>query len=244
MSIFRKLLIPFLLLVVLAALGITLSRYASLEWLLQNDRWLRNTITARPFSACMTAFVVYLVLSLIPGTAGKSIILGWLFGLVTGVLIVNLALVSASMVSFLVCRHYLQAEVQSRFGLYLRPIQKRMEADGVLFLLTLRLAHAPFTLMNYAAGAGTAVPLRTFWWTTHLGLLPGNIVFVYAGTRLPTLDELAEKGPLHILDWPMVAALAATVVLPWLAKKLIHRGGTARQSAQQLPSDGTQDSAC
>ncbi|MEZ6132938.1 MAG: VTT domain-containing protein [Planctomycetaceae bacterium] len=234
-TLFTQLRIPLLIVVLLAIIALVASRYASLDWLVENDRWLRNTIRAKPVTTGVIAFFIYLLLSLFPGFAGKSIVLGWLFGLVTGVVIVNLALVSAALVAFLLCRHYLKDAVEARFGFYLRPIQQRMDHDGAMYLLTLRLAHMPFSWMNYAAGAGTHVPFRTFWWTTQIGVLPGNLVFVYAGTRLPTLQELIHAGPLHLLDGPMIAALAGTMFLPWLARKAMRRISRSDGTAQQLP---------
>lgn len=243
LSLGKRLFLPVLIVTALLALGFIASRYASLDWLVENDKWLRETIRAQPVASWMAGFVAYLGLSLIPGTTGKSIILGWLFGLVAGVVIVNVALTAAATITFLLCRHYLQAAVQARFGFYLRPIQKHMERDGVLYLLTLRFAHAPFSFLNYAAGAGTQVSLFTFWWTTHLGLLPGNIVFVYAGTRLPTLQEIILHGPLSLLDGPLLAALAATVVLPYLGRKLVRLFPSVRHKEPQVLPPDSGDSA-
>jgi uncharacterized membrane protein YdjX (TVP38/TMEM64 family) len=118
-----------------------------------------------------------------------------------------------------------------------------MNDDGAFYLLTLRLAHAPFSIMNYAAGAGTDVPLRTFWWTTQFGLLPGNIVFVFAGTRLPDLEVLVKQGPLLLLDGPLIVALAATVFLPWFARKLIRVFSPPRTSKPSLPDQTAADDA-
>ncbi|MEJ7594861.1 MAG: VTT domain-containing protein [Planctomycetaceae bacterium] len=219
----------------MAILSILASRHTSLDSLVHNERWLRTVIVANPFKSHIIVFFVYLLVSLVPGTAGKSIVLGWLFGLFSGVIIVNTALVAAAMTTFLLCRHYLQSVVRARFGPYLVPIQRRMKDDGALYLLTLRLAHAPFSIMNYAAGAGTDVPLTTFWWTTQLGLLPGNIVFVFAGTKLPSLEALVHRGPLSLLDGPLIAALSATFFLPWLARKLLQLMSPARNTALPLP---------
>ena len=224
-----------LIVLLMAVISILASRYTSLDWFVHNERWLRTTIEANPFKSHIIVFFVYLLMSLVPGTAGKSIVLGWLFGLFAGVIIVNCALVAAAITTFLLCRHYLQPVVEARFGPYLRPIQHRMKHDGALYLLTLRLAHAPFSIMNYAAGAGTDVPFRTFWWTTQLGLLPGNVVFVFAGTRLPSLESLVRRGPVSLLDGPMIAALAGTVFLPWLARKMIHLISPRRNTEQLFP---------
>ncbi|MBC7965421.1 MAG: TVP38/TMEM64 family protein [Fuerstia sp.] len=239
----RRLRLPILIIVLMAVVAVLASRHTSLDWFVQNEQWLRAAIKANPVKSHIIVFFAYLIVSLVPGMAGKSIVLGWLFGLISGVLIVNIALVAAAITTFLLCRYYLQSVVQARFGPYLDPIQQRMKDDGAFYLLTLRLAHAPFSIMNYAAGAGTAVPLWTFWWTTQLGLLPGNIVFVFAGTRLPGLDVLVKRGPLSLLDGPLIAALAATVVLPWLARKLIQIMSPTRSTAQQLPDQIAGDDA-
>ncbi len=231
----RRLRLPILIVLLMAIISVLASRYTSLDWFVHNERWLRGVIEANPFKSHIIVFFVYLLVSLVPGTAGKSILLGWLLGLLSGVIIVNTALVAAAMTTFLLCRHYLQSVVRARFGPYLEPIQRRMRDDGALYLLTLRLAHAPFSIMNYAAGAGTDVPLTTFWWTTQLGLLPGNIVFVFAGTRLPSLEALIHRGPLSLLDGPLIAALSATVFLPWLARKLMQLMSPSRSTALPLP---------
>jgi uncharacterized membrane protein YdjX (TVP38/TMEM64 family) len=237
----NRLLISLLLVLMLAILAVLASRYSSLDWFVRNDRWLRTTIQSRPFQASMIAFAAYMLLSLVPGLAGKSIVVGWLFGMVKGVVIVNVALVTAGIIAFLLSRHFLKSAVQSRFGVYLRAIQKRVEQDGAMYLLTLRLAHAPFSFLNYAAGAATDIPVRTFWWTTQVGLLPGNLVFVYAGTRLPTLEELVASGPLSLLDGPLIAALSGTVFVPWLVRRLLRLLPSAGGPARQLPEAKTTD---
>jgi uncharacterized membrane protein YdjX (TVP38/TMEM64 family) len=239
-TLFRRLLFSALIVALLAIVAVVASRHASFDWFVENDRWLRAVIQKKPVTCGFVAFAVYLAASLVPGLGGKSVILGWLFGLVVGVIIVNTALVAAALVTFLLCRHYLKAAVQSRFGFYLRPIQKQINRDGTMYLLTLRLAHAPFSFMNYAVGAGTDVPLRTFWWTTQVGLLPGNLVFVYAGTRLPTLEQLVVSGPLGLLDAPMIAALSGTMFVPWLLRKLIRLFSLTSGPAQKLPPTMTE----
>ncbi len=226
----KRILLPVGLISLLAGVAVAASHFTSLDWLVEHDGWLRQQIQEHPVSSFFIGFTVYLLTSLIPGTPGKSIVLGWLYGLLAGVAIVNLAMVLAAVVTFLICRHSLRAAIQDRFGRLLQPVEKRMQQDGAFCLLMLRLAHAPFSLVNYASGAGTDVPLRTFWWTTQLGLLPGNIVVVFAGTRLPTLEELVRAGPAGVLDAPLIAALAGTVAVPWLTRKIYQMTISRRKS--------------
>ena len=230
----KRLLIPTVIVLLLICIGLTASHYTSLDVLVESDASLRQTIRNQPVTSSVIGFIAYVLVSLIPGTAGKSIVLGWFFGLLAGVVIVNVALVLAAIMTFVVIRSCFREAVRKRLGRQLKPLRDRMEHDGGFYLITLRMAHAPFTIVNYTTAAGTDVSLGTFWWTTQLGLLPANIVFVFAGTRLPTLEELIVAGPLGVLDGPMIVALLSTVFVPWLIRRLFHIVIPKQKPAQQL----------
>ena len=89
-------------------------------------------------------------------------------------------------------------------------------------MLTLRMLHVPFTLVNYAAGA-TSLPAQTFAWTTFIGLIPSTAIFVGLGDGLPTLEQLATEGAKGLLSWPLAAALVLMGIVPWLLRLLIRR---------------------
>lgn len=219
----QHLFLTILVVLFLGILSLLAAGMATPDWFVRHDKWLRDFIRQQPVTSFAASFLICFLLSLIPGTSGKSVVLGWYFGVLAGVLIVNSALVAAAVVTFLLSRHYLRAAVEARFGVRLNRVRKRMARDGAHYLLTLRLAHAPFSLTNYTAGAATHVSLLTFWWTTQLGLLPGNIVFAFAGARLPTVERLVQQGPLELLDVPMMAVLVVTVFVPWLTRKAVRR---------------------
>ena len=40
----------------------------------------------------------------------------------------------------------------------------------------------------------TPIKTVTFWWISQVGMLPGTAVYVYAGSTVPDLQALAEKG--------------------------------------------------
>ena len=40
----------------------------------------------------------------------------------------------------------------------------------------------------------TPIRVTTFWWVSQIGMLPGTCVYVYAGSRVPTLQTLADEG--------------------------------------------------
>ena len=101
----------------------------------------------------------------------------------------------------------------SRFGYSLDRVNQGFEGEGGFYLLLLRLIHAPYTFVNYAMGA-TRVRLRTFWWATQLGLLPGNVVFVYAGSRFPSLQDIAHGGAQQVWTPDVVLALLLVALFP------------------------------
>jgi len=84
------------------------------------------------------------------------------------------------------------------------------------------MAHAPFSIINPASGA-SRVPVWTFIWTTAVGLLPGTLVWVYIGIRLPSLHDLARNGADALVDLPLALALIGSATLPLLFRWLISR---------------------
>lgn len=227
----RRVLIGLMFVGVLAAIALLLPGHASLEVLVRRETRLRESIANNPFQSWMIGFGVYFLASLIPGTGGKSMIFGWLFGLWSAVLMVDGALTLAALVTFFISRYLIRDVVESRFTVHVERLNRHLARDGPFYLLQLRMAHAPFTFINYVSGT-LRVPAVTFWWTTQLGLLPGTIVFVFAGTRLPTLQQLAEQGAIRLLDPWLIAGLALTAILPvivrWLSRLLQHPSPQAK----------------
>lgn len=229
-------------------MGVLAQRYASLDWLVAREARLRELVQAHGLLSWTIGFLIYTCLSLIPGTAGKSVICGWLFGFWAAVLMVDGALTVAALATFLTSRFLFRELVESRLGIHLVRFRQRLESSAGFYLLMLRLLHTPFSLVNYLAGATNIVPTQTFWWTTQLGVLPGTMIFVFAGTRIPTLSTIAEWGVLALLDYRLFAALATTAVLPliikWMARVFGHRLAVQNadsNSACSLPHSGDTD---
>ena len=66
----------------------------------------------------------------------------------------------------------------------LKTIDEGIRREGAFYLFALRLVPAfPFFVINLAMGL-TAIPARTFYWVSQVGMLPGTLVYVYAGTQL------------------------------------------------------------
>src|SRR5438270_947565 len=85
-------------------------------------------------------------------------------------------------------------------------------------LLALRLVPIfPFFLINLAMGL-TAISVTTFYWVSQLGMLPGTIVYVNAGTRLGEIRTLSD-----VASPALLGSFALLGIFPLLAKFALDR---------------------
>ncbi|MDA1051096.1 MAG: VTT domain-containing protein [Planctomycetota bacterium] len=206
-------------------------RWLSLEQLIVHESWLRQQVNEHPWRSGLLGFLIYVAASLIPGTGGKSIVYGWIFGCVAGVGIVTLALTFAATISFCLSRYVLGDVIDGRFGHYVARIDRALERDGGFYLFALRVAHFPYTLTNYAMGA-TTIRARSFVLATLLGLLPGSFFFAYAGSQLPTLRTLAERGVFGVVSPQLLIAVVLLAIAPIAIRVLLRRLGLIHTPTQ------------
>jgi uncharacterized membrane protein YdjX (TVP38/TMEM64 family) len=220
--------------VVLAVLAWYVNKYVSLEELVSHEENVRSYIALEPLGSFLVGFGIYFALSLIPGTVGKDIVYGWLFGFWQALTISMLGLTLSGMVIFSLSRYLFQASIERRFVRLVLLMNKRIEKEGAFYLLTLRLMHAPYSIVNPVSGA-SRVHVWTFFWTTVAGLLPVNAIWVYVGIRLPSLRDLANSGPGAFIDLPLIGALMACAMLPFLFRWMVGHFG--------IPAAGVIDDA-
>jgi uncharacterized membrane protein YdjX (TVP38/TMEM64 family) len=236
----RKRRIGALLLVIAVVAGVAwyAKTHLTLEGLVMQEQQLRESIELWPWRSFAIGLAIYAVVSLIPGTSGKSVIFGWLFGFWRALIIVIVGLTAAAVAMFYLSRLIFRHEIESRYGRFLTTLNRHLQKEGAFYLLTLRMAHFPYSIINLASGA-SRVRVQTFCWTTAVGLLPGTIVYVWVGIRLPSLDELVRRGAGSLIDAPLIAALALSAVSPVLFRWFARRLGVVRStdSTSHLPKD-------
>ena len=214
----RLLLLVAVLGVAAAFFGFGLHRQLSLDNLRaaqgQLEAW-RQEAPAQVAALYFIAYVVVTGLSL-PGAAILTLAGGAIFGLVLGTVLVSFASTAGATLAFLLARTLFRDLVQQRFGAQLAPIEQGIRQDGPLYLLTLRLAPVfPFFLINILMGL-TEMPVLRYALVSQVGMLPGTIVYVNAGTQLAALTSL--KG---ILSPPVLGSLALLAIFPWIVKLLL-----------------------
>ncbi|WP_417850219.1 TVP38/TMEM64 family protein [Thalassoglobus sp.] len=188
-----------LLLVVGAVIAVAYTQFGdvlSLQNLAKQESQLREFQTEHPVMVFGIAFLLYVVatgLSL-PGAAVLTLSFGWYFGFARGLLLVSFASTAGATVAFLLSRYLFRDAIQNRFGERLENFNQSLEKEGPFFLFTLRLIPAvPFFVINAVMGL-TPIKTSTFWWVSQIGMLAGTAVYVYAGSSVPDLQTLADKG--------------------------------------------------
>ncbi|REJ81121.1 MAG: TVP38/TMEM64 family protein [Acidobacteria bacterium] len=218
----RRLILALAVALLAAAIWWLAREHLTLERVVASEQALRVEIERHAVRSWLLGFSLYTLVSLVPGTSGKSIVFGWLFGLWAGTAMVTLALTLAATIAFLVCRYLLRDWLQRRLGRHLRRVDRRIERDGAFYMLTLRMLHAPYSLVN-ASAAASSIGVRTFAWTTWVGLLPGTLIFVGLGSSLPTLEELLEQGARGVVRPELFLLLLASGALPWCVRFVFRR---------------------
>lgn len=154
----------------------------------------------------------------LPGALALTIAGGMMFGTVSTAIYANIGATAGAILAFLAARFVLGAWVQERLQEPLRRFNEELSRHGRNYLLVLRiLPLAPFFVVNYCAGL-TKIPLKTFVWTTSLGMLPGALIYAYIGDQLRHVNVLAD-----LFSWKIITAfllLALFALLP----VLVHHG--------------------
>ena len=101
----RKLLVFAIAAILLTALAWYVKNYVSLEKLADQESRFRAYISLNPWHSFAVGFGIYMGLALIPGTGGKAIVYGWLFGFWQAVTIVSVGLTLAAMAIFSLSRY-------------------------------------------------------------------------------------------------------------------------------------------
>jgi uncharacterized membrane protein YdjX (TVP38/TMEM64 family) len=156
----------------------------------------------------------------IPGATILSLLGGFLFGPVFGVLLINMGASSGALLVFLAARFLFGESVQKRYGERLARFNEEIRKNGSNYLLTLRLIPLfPFFLINLFAGF-TRIPVLTFLWTTVVGIIPGSFVYAYLGYTGATLEP--NEGLLSPQIIIALVLLGLLSILPVIVRKLRH----------------------
>ena len=204
-----------------------LQRYLTLDYLKASREQFEQLYESSPVLVMGSYFLIYVATTALslPGATILTLAGGALFGLLAGTVIVSFASTLGATLAMLLARFLLQNWVQSRFGEHLQTINSGIEKEGGFYLFTLRLVPAvPFFVINLGMGL-TPIRAITFYWVSQLGMLPGTLVYVNAGSELGKLETLGD-----ILSPSLIGSFVLLGVFPLLVKKLVSVIQNRRQA--------------
>ncbi len=219
-NLIKKLVIVGVILVLIILFKIFgLGQYLTLDYLKAQQAAFTALYTAQPVTVISVYMLIYIVVTALslPGAVVMTLAGGAMFGLVTGTIVVSFASTIGATLACLVARYLLRDGVQKKFGDKLVKINEGMEKEGGFYLFSLRLVPIfPFFIINLVMGL-TSIPLRTFFWVSQLGMLPGTIVYVNAGKELAKIDSLS-----GILSPGLLLSFILLGLLPIITKKMLN----------------------
>ena len=201
------------------------------QMLLSEQTHLFEWLTENPSLMLAAGFAIYVLVTglSLPGAAVLTLFIGYVLqqvwpglrGLATASVLVSFASTTGASCAFLLARYLFRETVVRRLGPRLRRLDDALQSEGPFYLFALRLIPVvPFFVINIAMGL-TPLRLRTFWWVSQLGMLPGTIAYVAVGASLPDIRTLQQGGVGELLTPEVVIAMAILGLLPLTARLLV-----------------------
>ncbi|HKK33527.1 MAG TPA: TVP38/TMEM64 family protein [Desulfomicrobiaceae bacterium] len=196
-----------------------LDRFLTLSYLKTSQTEFQTLFAAHPFAVIAAYFLLYIIIvaASLPGAAVISLAGGAMFGFWIGTLVVSFASsIGATLAAFL-ARYLFRGPVERNFGDRLTLVNEGIRREGAFYLFTMRLIPAiPFFIINVVMGL-SAMPLKKFYWVSQLGMLPGTMVFLNAGSELGRIDSLGD-----ILSPGLLFSFALLGIFPLATKKAME----------------------
>ncbi len=213
-----------------AVFGLGLDEYLTFVALRENRHLLMGVVESQAMLAVALYLLIYAASTTVslPGGAILTVAGGFLFGPWLGTAYVVIGATVGATAVFLIARTAIGDILRARAGPTLRKMERGFQENALSYLLVLRLIPLfPFWLVNLVP-AFLGVPLRTYVIGTFLGIIPGALVFAFAGAGLGSVLDASEGfSPASVLTPEVIAALAGLSVLslaPVVYNKLKARG--------------------
>src|SRR5713101_9125682 len=143
--------------------------------------WIRGLGALAPV-AFIAIYIAACVLFL-PGSI-LTIGAGVIFGVVRGSIYVSIAATLGATAAFVVGRYFVRDWIARKLegNAKFKAIDEAVGREGGKIVLLTRLSPIfPFNLLNYAFGV-TKVRLRSYFFASAIGMIPGTIMYVYIGS--------------------------------------------------------------
>lgn len=195
-----------------------LGRYLTLDFIKENQNNFQEYYSQNRVVTILTYIGIYILATALslPGATILTLGAGALFGTILGTFIVSISSTVGATCAFLVARYLFRESLLGRFGDRLRVIDEGIKKEGAFYLFSLRLIPIfPFFLINILMGL-TPIKIGVYFFVSMIGMFPGTIVYVNAGTQLAKIDSLG-----NIASPTLIGSFVLLGLFPLLAKKIL-----------------------
>lgn len=205
--------------IVFAYFYFDLGQFLSFEYLKSQQDQFKDYYAQNSALTLVLYFLIYVAVTAmsLPGATILTLAGGLLFGLAQGTIMVSISSTTGATLAFLVSRFFLKDTVQTKFKSRLKALNDGFAKEGAFYLFSLRLIPIfPFFMINLIMGV---LPIKTwqFFVVSMIGMFPGTIAYVNAGSQLSQLDS-----PSGILSLEMILSFALLGIIPLIAKKSVQ----------------------
>jgi uncharacterized membrane protein YdjX (TVP38/TMEM64 family) len=203
-----------------------LDRYLSFESLKSNRALLLSWTEQHHATSLLTFALIYMlaVAISIPGAWFLTLTAGFLFGPISGTLLVICSATLGAFVVYLAVKYTLRDWVAKKTTRWLKTMEQGFQDNAFSYLLFLRLVPLfPFWLVNIVPALLGIAP-RTYLTATFIGIIPGSFVYVLVGNGLGHVFDANQTPNLAILKDPVVLfpliALGLLALVPIIYRKV------------------------
>ncbi len=146
-----------------------------------------------------------------------SLSIGALFSFFDAIFIISVGSTLGALSSFLIARYALKNFLEKKFYSQLLKINKGIKENGLYYLFFLRVVPVfPFFVINILFGI-TKMSAIKFFIISFVGMLPGILLYVNAGSQISKINSISEIYNLNI-----ILSIFIIGIFPIVIKKVLY----------------------
>ena len=146
-----------------------------------------------------------------------SLSIGALFSFFDAIFIISLGSTLGALSSFLIARYALKTFLEKKFYAQLSKINRGIKENGSYYLFFLRVVPVfPFFVINILFGI-SRMPAIKFFFISFVGMLPGILLYVNAGSQISKINSISE-----IYNLSIVLSIFIIGIFPIVIKKVLY----------------------